>query len=109
MATKYSDFIHLQNFLPVYDILEEGVSSWQSFIPTAQFNEMLQRSLTAITSSEISKRRSIWVRGTFGTGKSHASAVVKHLLCDDFDSIKTYIENINDPALKSQVRNLRQN
>jgi len=43
MATKYSDFIHLQNFLPVYDILEEGVSSWQSFIPTAQFNEMLQR------------------------------------------------------------------
>ncbi len=109
MATKYSDFIHLQDFLPVYDILEEGPSSWQSFIPTAQFNEMLQRSLTAITSSEISKRRSIWVRGTFGTGKSHASAVVKHLLCDDYDSIKTYIENINDPALKSQVRNLRQN
>ena len=109
MATKYSDFIHLQDFLPVYDILEEGTSSWQSFIPTVQFNEMLQRSLTAITSSEISKRRSIWVRGTFGTGKSHASAVVKHLLCDDYDSIKTYIENINAPALKSQIRNLRSN
>lgn len=109
MATKYSDFIHLQDFLPVYDILEEGVSSWQSFIPTAQFNEMLQRSLTAITSNEVSKRRSIWVRGTFGTGKSHASAVVKHLLCDDFNSINAYIDNINDSALKSQVRNLRQN
>lgn len=109
MATKYSDFIHLQDFLPVYDILEEGASTWQSFIPTAQFNEMLQRSLTAITSNEVSKRRSIWVRGTFGTGKSHASAVVKHLLCDKYDSINTYIDNINDSALKSQVRNLRQN
>ena len=46
MATKYSDFIHLQNFLPVYDILEEGASSWQSFIPTAQFNEMLHLTLS---------------------------------------------------------------
>ncbi|MCD8290137.1 MAG: hypothetical protein LUC91_01385 [Prevotella sp.] len=109
MATKYSDFIHLQNFLPVYDMLEEGVSSWQSFIPTAQFNEMLQRTLTAITSNEVSKRRSIWLRGTFGTGKSHASAVVKHLLCDDFDAINSYIDCIREPALKSQVRNLRQN
>ncbi len=109
MATKYSDFIHLQDFLPVYDMLEENVSSWQSFIPTAQFNEMLQRSFTAITSNEVSKRRSIWVRGTFGTGKSHASAVVKHLLCDDFDTINSYIDNIREPALKSQVRNFRQN
>lgn len=50
MATKYSDFIHLQDFLPIYDILEESSTSWQSFIPTAQFNDLLRRSLTAITS-----------------------------------------------------------
>lgn len=108
MAFKYSDFIHLQDFLPVYDILDEGAASWQSFIPTAQFNEMLQRSLIDITSSEGSKRKSVWVRGTFGTGKSHASAVIKHLLCDDFNTINAYIENIKDPALKAQIRNLRQ-
>lgn len=108
MASKYSDFIHLQDFLPVYDILDEGSASWQSFIPTAQFNEMLQRSLSDITSTEVSKRKSVWVRGTFGTGKSHASAVVKHLLCDDFNAISAYIENIQDPALKAQIRNLRQ-
>ncbi len=108
MATKYSDFIHLQNFLPVYDILDESSSSWQSFIPTTQFDEMLQRSLTAITSTEVSKRKSVWVRGTFGTGKSHASAVIKHLLCDNFDAINSYIDNIKNPALKAQLRNLRQ-
>lgn len=109
MSTKYSDFIHLQDFLPVYDILDERSSTWQSFIPTAQFNELLRRSLTGISSGEVSKRKSIWVTGTFGTGKSHASAVVKHLLCDDYDSIAPYVENIKDPALKNQLKALRQN
>lgn len=109
MVTKYSDFIRLQSFLPVYDILEDnGPSTWQSFIPTTQFNDMLQRSLTAITSSEVSKRKSVWVRGTFGTGKSHASAVIKHLLCDEFDAINSYIDTIKEPSLKAQIRNLRQ-
>ena len=110
MVTKYSDFIHLQNFLPVYDILEEGPSTWQRFIPTEQFNDLLRRSLTGITSKEVSKRKSIWVTGTFGTGKSHASAVIKHLLCDDLDNVSNYIDNfIKDPALKNQLKAIRQN
>lgn len=82
-----------------------------------KFNDLLRRSLTAITSpkegdeggNKKSDRKSLWVRGTFGTGKSHASAVVKHLLCDDYDSISTYTENIKDPQLKAKIRNLRQN
>lgn len=107
MATKYSDFIKLQSFLPVYDILNESQSPWQSFIPTQQFNVLLQRVLSDITSSDPGKRKSIWVRGTFGTGKSHASAVIKHLLCDESASINPYIDNITDASLKSQIRNLR--
>ena len=108
MATKYSDIIRLQDFLPVYDIMDESPKAWQSFIPTNQFCDLLNQSLTAITSKEISKRKSIWVRGTFGTGKSHASAVVKHLLCDDYDNISPYIESIPDEALKARIKNLRQ-
>lgn len=108
MASKYSDILKLQDFLPVYDILDENPKAWQSFIPTKQFCDLLNQSLTAITSKEISKRKSIWVRGTFGTGKSHASAVVKHLLCDDFDNVKEYMENIPDQALKARIKNLRQ-
>lgn len=106
---KYSDLIKLQSFLPVYDILEEkNPDAWKSFIPTNQFNDLLRQSLTAMTSTEVSKRKSIWVRGTFGTGKSHASAVVKHLLCDDFESIKTYIENIHEPALRQKLLSMRE-
>lgn len=97
----------MEDFLPVYDILDESSAAWQSFIPTQQFNEMLRKSITDITSVDPSKRKSIWVRGTFGTGKSHASAVVKHLLCDDVTEIDSYINNINDSSLRNQLRNLR--
>ena len=86
MHKRYADFIKMQDFLPVYDITaEQSAIAWKSFIPTNQFNDLLQRSIKAITSLEPSKRRSLWVRGTFGTGKSHASAVVKHLLYDEFE------------------------
>lgn len=107
---KYSDYIHLESFLPVFDILQENDNnSWKSFIPTHQFNELVRQAITAFTSTEVSKRKSIWVRGTFGTGKSHASAVVKHLLCDDYNSVKSYIDNIQDAQLRQKLHGMRSN
>lgn len=109
MATRYADFIKMQDFLPVYDMTDETPNLWQTFIPTNQFCDLLTRSITAITSSDISKRRSMWVRGTFGTGKSHASSVVRHLLCDSYDDIEGYLNNIPNDALREQVKAIRKN
>jgi hypothetical protein len=69
--------------------------------------DLVKRSLSAITSTEVSKRKSLWVRGTFGTGKSHASAVVKHLLCDDYEDVKDYICTIQDVQLSQKLANMR--
>lgn len=107
MATKYSDFIKMQDFLPVYDMTDETPDMWRTFIPTNQFCDLLQRSITAITSSEISKRRSMWIRGTFGTGKSHASSVVRHLLCDPADEVESYIQSIPNDVTRSQLSAIR--
>lgn len=107
MATKYSDYIKMQDFLPVYDMTDETPDMWCKFIPTKQFCDLLQRSITAITSTEISKRRSMWVRGTFGTGKSHASSVIRHLLCDDATEIDSYIQNIPNDAIRAQLSAIR--
>lgn len=107
MASKYSDYIKMQDFLPVYDMTDETPEMWRTFIPTKQFCDLLQRSVTAITSSEISKRRSMWVRGTFGTGKSHASSVVRHLLCDKYELVSDYIESIPNDALRAQLLAIR--
>lgn len=107
MAKKYSDYIKMQDFLPVYDMTDETPNMWQTFIPTKQFCDLLQRSITAITSSEMSKRRSMWVRGTFGTGKSHASSVVRHLLCDPAKDIDGYIQNIPNEVTRAQLAAIR--
>lgn len=107
MATKYSDYIKMQDFLPVYDMTAETPDMWRTFIPTKQFCDLLQRSVTAITSNEISKRRSMWVRGTFGTGKSHASSVVRHLLCDPANVVESYIQNIPNESIRAQLLAIR--
>lgn len=105
---KYSDYFSMQDFLPVYDITAElQPNSWKSFIPTQQFETLLQRSLSAITSADNSKRLSIWVRGTFGTGKSHASSVIKHLLCDEKSQIEDYAQTIKDVQLRQQLLSFR--
>lgn len=106
---SYSDFIQMQNYLPVYDITAESSNRlWASFIPTNQFCDLLQQTMTAVSSSDKFKRKSIWVQGTFGTGKSHASSVVRHLLCDRYDDINFYFNKIEDPSLRAQVDNFRQ-
>ena len=109
MATRYADFIKMQDFLPVYDMTDETPNLWQTFIPTNQFCDLLSRSIAAITSSDISKRRSMWVRGTFGTGKSHASSVVRHILCDPYEDIEGYLNSIPNDALREQVKAMRKN
>ena len=107
---KYSDYIKIQkDFLPVYDITAEKPNVWRSFIPTRQFCDLLTRSLNAFTSSDTGKRRSMWVRGTFGTGKSHASSVVKHLLCDPWEEVQDYVANLPDISLRNKIESLRKN
>jgi len=92
----------------VFNIENETVNYWKQFIPNDQFYEVLRKTLSAIDTSDPSLRKSIWIQGTFGTGKSHAASVIKHLLFDDFNEVEDYInENIDDSSLKSKLKNYR--
>ena len=103
---KYSDIISLRSdFLPVVKVDEEMPDYWRRFIPTTTFENLLQKTLTAFTTSIKHERKSVWVRGTYGTGKSHACSVIKHLLCDDISDISGYIEQIHNTNLKEQLKN----
>jgi len=106
---KYSDFITLQDYFhPVFNLQNEANGYWEKFIPTSQFNTLLEKTLDAVSSNIPANRKSIWVQGTFGTGKSHAGAVVKHLLCDDISGINEYIDcRIENPNLKNRLTSLR--
>ena len=108
---KYSEIIGLQEYFhPVFNIENETFNYWKQFIPNDQFYEVLRKTLSAIDTSEPSLRKSIWIQGTFGTGKSHAASVIKHLLYDDYAEVENYIDqNIDDSSLKSKLKNYRSN
>jgi hypothetical protein len=106
---KYSDLIALPNyFRSFYNLQDEKVDYWKQFVPTRQFNELLSTTIDAVSSNIPEKKKSIWIKGTFGTGKSHASAVIKHLLCNDLNEIADYVEDrIILAELKSRLLSFR--
>jgi len=108
---RYSDIITLQDYFhPVFNLQNEATGYWKQFIPTKQFYTLLGKTIDAVSSNQSANRKSIWVKGTFGAGKSHAAAVIKHLLCSDVNEIADYVEDrILFPNHKSRLQNLRQN
>jgi hypothetical protein len=106
---KYSDIITLQDYFhPVFNLQNEATGYWKQFIPTPQFNTLLEKTLDAVASNIPAKRKSIWVQGHFGTGKSHAGAVIKHLLCDNFSEINDFInDRIENQDIKNKLNSFR--
>lgn len=92
MATKYADIIKIRAGKPAYSIEEEKGDEWQSFIPNEQFNNVLKTVLRSVRGNDIDFHKSFWINGTYGTGKSHAVAVITHLLCDPVENIRRWVD-----------------
>lgn len=91
MATKYSDIITIRGQRAAYNIKNEDKDNWKSFIPNEQFNSVLQKVIASVRNNNIDMHKSFWMEGTYGTGKSHAGAVIMHLLCDPVDQIADWL------------------
>lgn len=92
MATTYSDIIRKRGGKAAYSIEEEKEKQWESFIPNEQFNAVLRTVLRSVRGNDIDNHKSFWINGTYGTGKSHAVAVIKHLLCDPINKIQKWVD-----------------
>ena len=93
MAKKYSDAIRIRETKSAYNIQSEEGREWTNFIPNEQFNGILQKVIGSVSNKVVDEHRSFWLEGTYGTGKSHAAAVIKHLLCDPIEDIEEYIND----------------
>ena len=91
MATKYSDAIRIRETKSAYNIQTEEKNEWENFIPNEQFNSILQHVINSVNNKVVDEHRSFWLEGTYGTGKSHAAAVIKHLLCDPVEDIREWL------------------
>lgn len=106
MSNKYSDIIKLSNHRSVYNIQEEGPKDWESFIANDQFNSILRDVVSSVSNNDQELHKSFWISGTYGSGKSHAGSVIKHLLCDDVKDIEWYV---NKEYSDSKYLKLREN
>ena len=91
MASKYNDIITLSKSRTVYNIREEGPKDWDTFIANVQFNGLLDKTIKSVFNNDPDNHKPIWIAGTYGTGKSHAGAVIKHLMCDPIENILDYV------------------
>lgn len=112
MATKYSDIISIRPGKHAYNIEEETYKEWDSFIPNEQFNNVLRTIIRSVRGNDIDVHKSFWINGTYGTGKSHAAAVIAHLLSDPVEDIRKWVDYEYKEAkfgvLKESIYKLRE-
>ena len=105
---KYSEFIGIEPFFDsTFNMTEEKENYWKQFITNEKFESNLKEIVNAFTSLTGDQHKSIWVQGTYGTGKSHSTSVIKHLLSDDIEEITDYVEKLANPQLKGMLLNFR--
>lgn len=104
----YSDIIGIEPFFDsTFNMTEERENYWKQFITNEKFESNLKEIVNAFTSPTSDQHKSIWVQGTYGTGKSHSTSVIKHLLSDDIEEIIDYIEKLSNPQLKAMLLGFR--
>ncbi len=92
---KYADYIGVeQGFVDVYsEEVDKDSERWKQFIPHENMKELLQKLMKALERGNKDDEKPIWLTGAYGTGKTFASFVVKHLLEDDIAEVEKYFRN----------------
>lgn len=105
---KYSEIISVEkHFKSAFDITSDTGEAWKTFISNERFENNLSQIINCFESPVFNNRKSIWIQGTYGTGKSHSLAVIKHLLCDEYEDMEDYIPRINRSQLRNNIANFR--
>jgi len=82
-----------EDFIPVFseDVDKNKKDNWKSFIPHTYMKDMLQKLIAALERSHSGDKLSLWLTGAYGTGKTYASFVIKHLLEDPLGEAEDYL------------------
>jgi len=92
---QYRDYLTVsKDFIPVFSAAVDSKhkSTWKFFIPHKAMHDILQKLTKALERNNVGDSRSLWMTGAYGTGKTFASFVIKHLLEDDLDEIEDYFQ-----------------
>lgn len=106
---KHNEIIEINEyFQDCCDLMNEGKGYWKRFIITNKFEKIMYVVMNALSSPKEADNKSIWIQGNYGTGKTHSTSVVKHLLWDDYDEIENYITQFSDIQLREKIKTFRE-
>ena len=98
---KYFDIDPSYYPLMTEDLIKEDDTRWKNFYPHDTFIDLLRKAVDAIKRTE---KKSIWVTGAYGTGKTHAVLTLKKLLEASQTEVSEYFKKNNlDPQLEAQI------
>lgn len=86
----YSDFLEVdQRYYPVYSEEQDrdDPQYWQTFVPHRDMTRLLEGYVRTL---EGTTKKSLWIHGAYGTGKTHAQFVLKHLTEASQDEVEAY-------------------
>ena len=89
-AQRYSQYFNIdEKYYAVVTkkLIDEGKVKWDGFYPHETFIQLLHQVVTMLSGKET---KSIWVEGTYGTGKSHATLTLKCLLEAPEEAVRAY-------------------
>ncbi len=91
---KYDQYIQISpNYESVVDLNaeERHPNLWQEYIVHDDMAVAMDKICQSLKYENKDARRSFWIHGTYGTGKSYAAIVLKHLFEDSEESIRTFM------------------
>ena len=89
-AQSYSQYFNIdEKYYAVVtkELIDEGKVKWEGFYPHETFIQLLHQVVAMLSGKET---KSIWVEGTYGTGKSHATLTLKCLLEAPEEAVRAY-------------------
>lgn len=92
----YKEYIKVESdFIPVFSSSSDRThpERWKSFYPHESFKKILTLTVETLEKGSALKDRPIWISGSYGTGKTFASFVVKHILEDRLDEVEKYFSH----------------
>lgn len=91
---QYKDFLEISpNFESVVDIDADkrNQNLWREYIVGDDMENLVDVLCQSLGNEAPDARRSFWVHGSYGTGKSYAAIFVKHLLEEDPQTIDEFL------------------
>jgi hypothetical protein len=89
----YADFLEVEkDLIDVYTEEEDrkNAAAWKSFIPHEAMRQLLETAIKALERGSAVNSKPLFVHGAYGTGKTYAAFVLKHLLEDDPGEVEQY-------------------